>query len=667
MSRGVVVGRTTAQGAFQSRFLVVQADPSIRWLDKIGQPHQFQLQFSLPYPYHDHHVCHTLFDSRKSDKFALIVLPRYGMPADTPVCVRLFLWRENKNGQLCTYRAAQLYLPVSDLLAATQRVTKKQAALDRLDVKLDTIAPPLPKEGIASGQELVRAMTNVMGDPQATLILTQVKVASAEPAEFKLAPPTGRWALSFANTLSEQEMTGGHPASGPVADLFRRSHISFFDGQRMPVDIFCQLHDRPDIVEPVPDAYLNNAIEHAVRWVGFDSVEAWIKSLFSDRGLEVLAQVLGFYAWACPYLFDETYNHATGRFKMFDQFSALKACPCVAAWAGDCEDFSHDIQLMFNAILRRRLADPQSLSPGLRALVQIAQGYCSFVFDASIYNGKARLTTNPCADDPNAVNLHMYVQLIPWGKVDKLLRNGGYTQIADQLNRKQVAATAGWPILSHESTEINLANWNIRTPHIDQFVARMSSTLHSESDRKLWSRLKIHASGEFLMNDQFYRQDLAAYSVDLYTRFGIRTLIPLRRAVGTKVWCRGVPKLELMNMDTQKESELAFCIPHVANAAHKQLVQDVQNRIPLLTPLRFTGDSKTVYEKGDDVIRIFTRQWEWTQDDARAFHQCIARAGTHIVVGEPQAIRMMDELTLWMYQIKPAPRTALTVASAQSS
>src|SRR6185437_2832567 len=162
-----------------------------------------------------------------------------------------------------------------------------------------------------------------------------------------------------------------------------------------------------------------------------------------NRVLEVLGQSVAFYAWQCPYLYDQVYSNRSHAYKPTEQFSVLRDKTDVAKWSGDCEDFSKDIAMMFASLRRRNFKVIKHM--GLSRLCELAAGYTCFIVDTSIYNGQQRLPPESKTDSLGTVELHMYVLLVPWAKLSKLLEEAGEEKwVSQHITAEQINATKGW-------------------------------------------------------------------------------------------------------------------------------------------------------------------------------------------------------------------------------
>ena len=269
--KGIVLG-TVSNGTFTPLHTYIEARPQIRWIRSATNrmsPHRFQLKFSIQRPYHAHHAFHTIYDS-DSKELALMIVPRVA-PSNLTVCVYVYLWRPNREGLRCQYRSGHVWIPIQDLVQSHKR-------------------------------EREYTMTNVYGEKQCILELHEINAPGPHTwRDTRVTPLTG---LTIRPTDRFDACGGCTPWNRALAH-FRRTHVPFADNQSVLVwQLCCLNYERPDLEEPVPDTYLENAARHAISWMCMTEAE-WRSNPLTDKGIEVLAQVCGFHDWTCPYLYDD--------------------------------------------------------------------------------------------------------------------------------------------------------------------------------------------------------------------------------------------------------------------------------------------------------------------------------------------------------------------------
>lgn len=535
--------------------------------------------------------------------------------------------------------------------AAADEQTKTEA-----DVKFHI---PQPTQAVRC------AVVNVMGEPQAIVSLRALKCVSKDPTIHVLPRDKALdMLIQYPRDFGSHQITGGLRPSSVVSEMFRRTHINVGTGSRMPVWIWCMTKEPHRFIEPIPDAYLTHAIEHTTKWFDFNTVAEWSMGKYKteENGFEILGQVLGFVDWQTPYLFDKTFDYVNRKMKMYDEFSLPRVKPCGPLRSGDCEDFSKQMQQVFCAILRRRDA-ASALSPALRALVDLASGYCCFIVDASIKSGggaRSR-TNNPLEDSPNDVSLHMYTLLIPWNKVAKLLSNGGVPQsIIKRLGKNdEIDRTEGWPTLSLESTEISVSNWRLKRPSFDYFGSGMSLMVNRNADNmKTFKKVKVHTTGAYYASEGFYRVDICGYSIELYERSGIHSVLFARRHRPTDSWTYGVPKEECMRELNGKCQNLAFQIVGVADtAAERALITETEAHFNAIEPLNvsepFVTNATVQYSVVPNVVRIFSREFDWSDADDVRFRKAVESRGGFTLLGDKQVVPLYDHVRIVMYEMIP--------------
>lgn len=711
----VVVGSISrVNQQFTPRFVVLQFRPRVQPLhiSVPEEPIRFMIRVSLPPPYHDlHSDLYTVYDSKHSVAEGCRVLIPRRIPQNVPMMVELYLWRKNEYHQLCQYEAGQADFTISQLFAAATEKTSTQTDVDKMDQKTNYFQTPttineknnkkqtgnhgvgvmsetvfslaaVGGSGFGSLFELtgIRApplivggcstyVVNVNGEPQYLMTLEDIQLVSKDQS-FILLPPSPEFmkSLTFPKVTNT---TGGLQATSVVSRRYRRLHITYGHGKQMPVWIWCMLEDSVQLLEPVPDRFLEHAVDHVTKWCGFKDVVEWQQQYDKkEEGFEVLAQVIAWLEWQSPYLYDKTLDPITNKMRIYDEFSMLRRKPCVPTWSGDCEDFSKGMQQLFRAILRRNVyrGEKQKLSEHLKTLVQLANGYCCFIVDASIRNGRNPVTKNPLEDDPNNVALHMYVVLIPWSKVAILLENGGFGDLVPKLQKDdEIKRTVKWPALSLESTEISVANWRLHNPDLDHISLRLKSIARTvKGSGNAWEKVKIHTSGDYFTAEGFYRMDIAAYSRELFDLIGVHTVLWTRRDnPNSNEWTYGVKKTDCMKeLNSKSCKNLGFCVIGTATTdKEKSIVEDVQKLYPAVTPLSFTDpflfSTNITYFMSPKVIRVFSREFEWTPQLHQWFVQSIEADGHYRLLGtekdgtRKQIVGLMDHMRIVMYQLLP--------------
>ena len=588
-------------------------------------PCRYALRISLPKPYHQVWAHHTVFNG-KTGGGGLVSLKtgtQNSLASDTPVIISLFLYRNNEYKEDCQYKSSEAHITISDLL------TKTTVTFYDLN---------------NTGQLIMTY--NIKSDDG--LQLTKAR---------------GAFVLKFPPLMKQSEIDGGLEPSGAVARDFRRTHVPAFDGREVPVWMLqagiCERLEEGQ-VDPISDDYINHALFHTTKWRGYSSTEKWAAEDFrkNHKALSVLGEFLGWYPWQSRYLYDQTYSNVEHQFKPTEQFSVLRDKTDVSRWAGDCEDFSKDMSLMFSALRRRNASKYPDGSP-MRQIADMARQYLCLIVDTSINNEDKHLPKTSENDDPNRVELHMYVLLIPWAKVAELLRKGGDGDWVDEnITDVQIKESMGLPVLSCESTELSITYWSLDTKPIDAFTKHIPYMRNSSDGqtRGSWSKMKVHVTGTAYKDDDFYRTLLCGYSEELYQRFGIHSVLFCNIQKGT----HGIDNSAMMNFDESKaDGTVAMKILGVAEPEDHETVQRLTDQLPCLHPIVYTrdprNDTKIEYIVGDHVQRMFVRECDWTDEDHKRFCDSVNKSGLYKIHScGKQVIELMDDMKIGMYQIIPS-------------
>ena len=594
----------------------------------------YALVMQMQYPYVRRASDRSTFDSAKQQEWT-IRFPSQ-LPANATAMMALMMRRKTEEGLVCQYRLGVCELPISKLTSASP---------------------------------ITLTFQNVNHETQASLVLTPSLqntplVFGPNATEFTEHP-------HFVQVYDRAHQTANIPPCGPIAQLFRRTHVPYLAGTMTPVWMIVNIRDR-NVKTAITDAFLLNALEHTTRWVGYKDAAEWAAANTDERRrYEVLAQVCGFYPWLSRYLYDQTWDRSSKRYEVFEQFSCLREKLDMKTAAGDCEDFSHDMCLVCMALIER---DPKSYPKGspLRRLVRIARCYVPFIVDASIYNGSKTLTHAPKSDSPSGgstagVDLHMYVQLIPRHTVQQMLDNGGNRYGIKIWSAPQDKKSPSLPMLSLESTEPCItAEWNADTQARNEFLAaiRRMKTIdhktahHREGERtptrKAWAKMSVHSTKESFMGDQFYRLDLCAYSPLLYRYAGFHHTFMICNASDGKATTYGVDKVKWMQF-TKDTTDLAMVPLPSASAEEQASLKQLEDRAPMRLdvkldtplPIEYATESKQTGE----IFRVFARAVDWTAEDDRLVCASAKADGAYSIIGGTfQRIRIMNDVDVVMYQ-----------------
>lgn len=585
-------------------------------------PCRYQLRCSLPKRWHPEWKNHFLYSHKEAtdNKPWMMPFPK-SLPGGVTITFSLFLYRSTEYGQDVQYRSSDAH-PNATFLFSHQ-TTK------------------------------ILELTDTNRTPMAKLTLTFNDAAQFPKLNTQPVPE-----LRFPQFIPQSEIDGGWKPSGPVARDFSRTHVPYRNGSNVPVWMTKYHVDYRGGQETVTDRYFKHALHHVTRWFGYRSAEEWaLDHKEVARGAEVLAQVIGFYTWQCPYLYDETYDNSTHKFRGTEQFSSLTDKPDVQKWAGDCEDYSQD-KLRIHAALRRRNPNDYPIGSPMRRLVEIAHRYCCYVIDASIYNGSKPLDDEMTSEDsPEEVELHMYILMIPWAKLHDMLTKGGDDVFAKEaITQQQIDDTRGWPLLSLESTELSIANWELGTDAIDTFTLLIPDIRHASDDstKKSWSLSKLHVTHTCYKRDQFYRTVIRGYCLEFYHRYGIHSVL----FGNPKEKTYGISHSKLMQFkEGTNDGTVGMKVLGVASDEDAETLDQLIDDMPASHPIDFSGmEGPVEYAPGKEVVRLFVRECDWSPGDDKRLCDSVNRTGMYTMspCGK-QTITIMDGMEVGMYQVLPVP------------
>lgn len=200
-----------------------------------------------------------------------------------------------------------------------------------------------------------------------------------------------------------------------------------------------------------PEAFYVRAADHALAVCGLTRDQ-----FLAKPDLEVLVQVLGFFAWSCPYQVDrEAVGHA-----LYDQCGCIREIPNAGLRAGDCEDLAREMFLVYWWLREKG----QIHDPVLQQLQQWVHHYCFVFVDVKAENDI----------------LHAAARLVPIALCDAEWRS-------DALDTPSRVSSEVLPILFLEPTE---RVWATRhTPsalEAADHVSTSTRTLHPFAKVKDW-------------------------------------------------------------------------------------------------------------------------------------------------------------------------------------
>lgn len=562
---------------------------------------KYQIMFWFPRPYHSNDTdAYSNYESSQAKECDLWIPT--SIPRNVPLGIALCTWRVNYQNQLCQYGVGSATITIGELLRSQTHTVE---------------------------------LRNVRGHTQGQL---RVDVPGYQSHGITLEEDSKEWSrqIVFPRNLSQKWITGGFSERSVVAKSFRRTHISWWRGQEMPVWIFPLLKD---CAAPFPNEYFERAIRNACRWFGFASSKEWTaKALVTDRGFEVLAQVCGYEDWHQPYLYDK--ESVGGKLELYDEFSSLRRKSDVKARAGDCEDFTNGMRWTHEALLKL----PFGKSAELDTLADMAKGYCYFVVDTSISNKGSAGETDPIHDSLSDVALHMYGLLMPWAMIHAMLMKGGYEKLAAKLDPSEVKRTQHWPRLSLESTEMSIGNWLITHVEAQRFIRQLPKM------GKAGKKIRAHTSSMIYKEDGFYRMAIGAYSSTLFDITGVHSW--LFAAEDGKEWKFGVPNRDLMNYSDHSR----ICLRPVGRATESDyhLIKSVQDRMPAPYAVKVPeqeDELKYVQDRHMKTIMAFTRAFEWTDADQREFDAALVKHG-YVQVVERQKLTRLSGADSYVFQLR---------------
>lgn len=442
-----------------------------------------QIQFFQPVD----DICTTVRVNDKTLKSIHIVNSGEEYPSTTPIIISAYGYRTSEDGAKCQFMIGREKLTLKDLLSGKNDLSISLFGED------------------ASHCETARLFISSITWSEPIKINTLAKCKFPQVIKFNGDECHPRYPVP--SHLSSK-------VSGPASDAINacaRTHISHYKHGWIPVWATCMSGE--------------TRTSYAVLEDYGRLILSW-KPDISDS--ELLAQVVGGFAWVVPYLIDKTFMH--GSLKMTEQFSYPRSKPDIEHWSGDCEDLTRCMLHIFYLIH----FGPNSNSPIVSRLKKTAALYDFCTTDATIsLDGKSGLDlSNPLGDSASTAQLHQYAVLMPWYEIKRRLEIVGGEEemktasLLDQLSNR----SKGMPILSLESTDHCLGTVE-RTSFYNQcetFSFKWREMLHQKNLPQLLHTVGILYTLSGFEKDHYYRTHLAYYPLKCFHMFGISMIRPIR-------------------------------------------------------------------------------------------------------------------------------------------
>lgn len=595
------------------------------------------------------------------------------IPAITRMTFRLLRQRTTDDHTNAEYEAAGGHVTVRELNTDTTTTKTISIALSDRDGR--------PQGTVVLVPQFTRPPFDLRGNNSAVVV-------SEQPQQ-----------PSFDSGSRDEDLFGGVPPWGNTIRALRRTHIRYEnDNKSTPVWAIVMLTD-PSPRAAVTDRFLQHALECVTRWSGFRDAADWAAQ--ADRGAagtcDVLAQVLGWFPWSCVYLSDLTWDTRRRSFILFDQFTTLREKEDFSKAGGDCEDVSCEVLRIFESITAR---DPTTYSVGspLRVLIERLQCYCAFVVDTSIYNGDGRLTTTPDKDPlsgmssigssyepkaaPTGVQLHMYVQLLPWhtvvaliGAADPTLASALKQTLTDRRDGALERSTY-CPALSVEGTEPCRSDWSrARNDPAAVAIDRYNDTsasairrwLEARKAQKTYAKIRTAVTVSQYLRDQFYRACICMYSPQLFKLLGARhswipcLVSPLRAGVPTEDW---MAALSTVPATSKLYAPYALAPLPAASANDQKALRSLLSRAPLTHPLDlnlaaascdFDCNAMTTMmtskTSARPVVYLTARAIDWTSTDRKLFRDAVEEDGQYTIVSDGITVPITSTNAIVVYRL----------------
>lgn len=317
-------------GVWRPRFRILQLK-----LQRTRAQLEYVLQWWLPSPLHDHGTQHTVTAAREST--CQILLPTSPVSPHTLLGVHVYTMHQNGRHQTVQTRIG------------TGRIALKE-------LNHSFVLQVLTETG-AHATDLALTL-----DADASWLRFNANAPVPEPTEKHTA-------------LDRHWYTLRKPSTPLIEDQFRRRIVDTYLQQ--PVSVFAW-QCLPGEVHTAP-AFYENALQFALWLCGVDEPDG-----------PVLAQVIGFFPWACRYATDVALDQAD--WKDTEQFAMIRDHPAEQERSGDCEDLAREMYLAYYWLCNSPRAP--------KALQALARSYTFYFVDAVV-----------TVDRVNG--LHQYAKLVP--------------------------------------------------------------------------------------------------------------------------------------------------------------------------------------------------------------------------------------------------------------
>jgi hypothetical protein len=487
--------------------------------------------------------------SQKKEEKTMQFIFFHEMVKKTPLRFQLFLYRSNSYNQTCQYLAGYGCCTIEEL-----SVSHTPRSITMFDEHTQYVATiQFTGQLITNGLHLKDKANSAEFEEN----------CSWRPLEFT------KHSIDFNKIVSDENSTELVPVHQDLLEFMRLNVDSPFlpllttqlRKTTVPFWVMAFGSFEGATTSGANEGFFVNAINASLHYLHIDPAE-FVKD--PTEFPEVLAQVIGFYVWCCPYISDQIRDAHTNRFTPFDQFSLPRSNPDQAYAAGDCEDFSRDMIYLFRTL--QEYPFHETNNPEFKALLYLVSFYTAVTVDSVIQ------------PETNKKSLHMYVKLIPWsflidrynGDAEELEKRRKFVNEKDYKNEQTMQTSTPrvfvhlkkyMPILALESTNRVIANWTDRTL-CDRFeegitaiqkVANSNRAAKENFINKASHRLGFISTKSFLQNTndtrKFYVWDISFSGVDL-ARF-------LRQAV-----------VLLVNHDESKEKEQHYGVKPLAGVEY---------------------------------------------------------------------------------------------------
>lgn len=375
----------------------------------------------------------------------------------------------------------------------------------------------------------------------------QLKVPESVPHPRAFYQPDTWSAAALApDTALRQQLQRAYPSAEPLfqasdqLNSFYRTHVPALTPRTaVPVWFYfyrCWSEQTRYLRHPRDsqtfERHLQQEIQVWYRHCGFSDLDSLQHTrALSFQHVKLLHRVLCNFCWQAPYRSDSVIIVPDGIDKEespCEDFGFLRVRPHPQLTAGDCEDCSIEIGLLFQELVSEAFRPREAT---VLVLQKVARQYCLCHVDATLNNSSGRLGEEVESDPVDQISLHQCVLLVPWQSEVLEPYRAAALEAVDPEAELPVVLCEGTELitsqLADEPTEPEvreLEEWLFdgREPQPKPAHGITTGSPEHFTLRRTRSLLSCRAA----FKRQYYRALLRCYCPALFEKFGITSFLP---------------------------------------------------------------------------------------------------------------------------------------------